>query len=72
MGFEALAADLQKAAFLYGLLELAALGVIFWIAYLVTKAAVRDGINASHLGKRLSREPTLYERSRKNIEPRGW
>ncbi len=56
--------EVQRYAFLLLLTEIVVLAVFLYVLYLLTKAAVRDGINESRLGKRLGKQRTLYERSR--------
>lgn len=46
------------------LTEIVFLVIFLYVLYLLTKAAVRDGINESRLGKRLGKQRTLYERSK--------
>jgi hypothetical protein len=56
--------EMQRYAFLLLLTEIVVLAVFLYVLYLLTKAAVRDGINESRLGKRLGKQRTLYERSK--------
>lgn len=56
--------EVQRYAFLLLLLEVVFLFVFLWVLYLLTKAAVRDGINESRLGKRLAPEKSWYEQSK--------
>lgn len=57
-------ADMQRYAWLLLITEIVLLAVFLYILYLITKAAVRDGINESRLGQRLAPEKTWYERSK--------
>lgn len=56
--------DVQRYAFVLLLTEIVVLAVFLYVLYLLTKAAVRDGINESRLGKRLAPEKAWYSRSK--------
>lgn len=61
---EAWITDMQRYAWLLLITEIVLLAVFLYILYLITKAAVRDGINESRLGKRLAPEKAWYEKSK--------
>ena len=61
---DAWVADMQRYAFLILLTEIVLLAVFLYVLYLLTKAAVRDGINESRLGKRLAPEKSWYDKSK--------
>ena len=60
-GFTDLQIQLEKMAFLWMVLEAVSFVIGLWIAYLVIKAAVRDGIKESGLIKSRWQQPTWEE-----------
>ena len=72
MNFDKAVQEIQRAALLYGLLEIVLFCVFMWVLYEVVKAAVKNGINESYLGQRLGKEPSLYEKMQRQIEPKKW
>lgn len=58
------AVEIERYIFWLFVSEIVLMAIFLYVLYLLTKMAVRDGINESRLGKRLAPEKAWYARSK--------